>query len=336
MIRSSLLEVARCARGLLVLGALFAPVAVLADEPPKPDKATLKAADSAFERGKDLLQKKKYAEACAAFEESVSLVPAIGAKLNVARCYEQWGKAATAYRHYASALEMATAAKDERVQQIAERIEELDREVPKLTIALPPEMQAPAGLVVLLDGAELAHTELGKVQRVDPGAHAVIVRVPDKTEQSFEVTADAKKPSELMLPLEAEAKQPELPLPPPAPKDPGRSRRMAGLLAGGAGLLGLGVATYLAIDANGDYDDAFAAHCSSASNECTAVGQAAIDDARNQGTAATIIGGVALAAVATGVVLYFTAPKDAGEAPQTAVRPLLWNGGAGLAISGAL
>lgn len=336
MTRLSLLEVARCARGLLVLGALLAPAAVLADEPPKPDKATIKAADAAFEKGKDLLQKKKYAEACAAFEESVSLVPAIGAKLNVARCYEQWGKTATAYRHYSSALEMAAAAKDERVQQITERMEGLDREVPKLTIALPPGLPAPDGLAVLLDGGELAPDALGKPQRVDPGAHAIIVRLPGKDDQSFEVTAEAKNASELVLPLQAEAKDPELPAQPPAPKDPGRSRRLAGLIAGGAGLVGLGLATYLAIDANGDYDDAFAAHCSSTTNECTAVGQAAIDDARSQGTAATIVGGVALAAVATGVVLYFTAPKDAGEAPRTAVYPLLWNGGAGLAISGAL
>lgn len=336
MNRISLLEVARCARGLLVLGALLAPAAALADEPPKPDKATIKAADAAFEKGKDLLQKKKYAEACAAFEESVQLVPAIGAKLNVARCYEQWGKTATAYRHYSSAHEMAIAANDERAQQITERMEALDREVPKLTIALPPGLQAPPGLAVLLDGAALAHAELGKPQRVDPGAHAVVVRIPDKDDQAFEVTSEAKNASELVLPLEAEAKAPELPLEAPAPKDPGRSRRLAGLLAGGAGLVGLGVATYLAIDANGDYDDAFAAHCSAALKECTAVGQSAIDDARSQGTAATIVGGIALAAVATGAVLYLTAPKDTGEAPRTAVRPLLWDGGAGLVISGAL
>lgn len=328
-------QAARCARGLLVLGALLAPAAAAADEPPKPDKATIKAADTAFEKGKELLQKKKYAEACAAFEESVRLVPAIGAKLNVARCYEQWGKPNTAYRHYTSALEMATAAADERVGQITEHMQALDREVPKLTLALPPGQQPPAGLVVLLDGSELAPAELGKPQRVDPGAHVVIVRVPDKADQSIDVTVEAKKTSELVLPVAAEAKEPELPRS-PAPREDGRSRRLAGVLAGGAGLVGLGVATFLAIDANGDYDDAFAAHCSPATNECTAVGQAAIDDARSQGTAATIIGGVALAAAATGVVLYLTAPKATDEARRAAIRPLLWNGGAGLAITGAL
>ena len=64
-------------------------------------------ADQLFKKGKKLLADKKYAEACATFEKVDKLDPAIGAKLNVAKCFEEWGKLAIAYRWYAEAEKLA-------------------------------------------------------------------------------------------------------------------------------------------------------------------------------------------------------------------------------------
>jgi Tfp pilus assembly protein PilF len=68
--------------------------------------ATADQADELFARGKAQLSKKQYAQACVTFEKVDALDPGIGAKLNVARCYQEWGKLASARRWYADAEDM--------------------------------------------------------------------------------------------------------------------------------------------------------------------------------------------------------------------------------------
>src|SRR5512140_2089839 len=75
-------------------------------------------ADQLFKQGKKLMGEKKYSEACEAFEQSFKLDPGIGGELNVAKCYEEWGKLGRAYKAYEKAREMAVEAKDDRVAKI--------------------------------------------------------------------------------------------------------------------------------------------------------------------------------------------------------------------------
>jgi len=97
---------------LVVTLALCGPATpVRADSGDRADRA-----DQLFKRGKKLLSEKKYAEACAAFEDSDRLDPGIGTKLNVARCYQEWGRLATAWRWYSDAEQMAIAGKDDRAR----------------------------------------------------------------------------------------------------------------------------------------------------------------------------------------------------------------------------
>src|SRR5207249_2684753 len=77
-------------------------------------------ADALFDKGKDLLKKRKYAEACPTFEKVDELDPAVGAKLFVAKCYEEWGKLAHAYRWYQDAEKMANDTNDKRAAKIKE------------------------------------------------------------------------------------------------------------------------------------------------------------------------------------------------------------------------
>ena len=64
-------------------------------------------ADQLFKQGKQLMGEKRYADACNAFEESYRLDPGIGAQLNIAKCYEEWGKIGRAYLAYVAAEKMA-------------------------------------------------------------------------------------------------------------------------------------------------------------------------------------------------------------------------------------
>ena len=50
---------------------------------------------------------KRYADACAAFEKSNKLDPGIGTQLNIAKCYEEWGKIGRAFLAYRDAEKMA-------------------------------------------------------------------------------------------------------------------------------------------------------------------------------------------------------------------------------------
>jgi hypothetical protein len=271
-------------------------------------------ADTLFNKGKKLLAEKKYAEACATFEKVDKLDPGIGAKLNVARCYEEWNKLARAYRWYVDAEKMAVDAKDKRTDKIKKLVEDLDAEVPRLTINLPPGADV-AAAAVKLDGTALAAGLLGKEQRVDPGAHKVEYTASGEARtkslslergQTSEITLDV--PKVVVVKPKPDPGQPE-PTPGTPPGSPGRLRKIAGLAIAGAGLVALGVSGYLTLDAKSQYTDALDAHCGGVTNMCDDEGVRLTGDAKSTANTATviaIIGGVALAG---GVVLFLTAPS---------------------------
>src|SRR5258706_1429797 len=91
-------------------------------------------ADQLFKQGKKLMAEKKYADACQAFEDSFKLDPGIGGELNVAKCYEEWGKLGRAFKAYSQAAKMAKDANDPRAPKIEELVTGIDKEVPRLTI----------------------------------------------------------------------------------------------------------------------------------------------------------------------------------------------------------
>ncbi|HLL21253.1 MAG TPA: hypothetical protein VK427_03930, partial [Kofleriaceae bacterium] len=61
------------------------------------DSSSKTRADKLFSDGRKYLVNGEYSLACTAFEQSQAADPAIGTQLNIALCYEQWGKLAAAY-----------------------------------------------------------------------------------------------------------------------------------------------------------------------------------------------------------------------------------------------
>jgi hypothetical protein len=88
-------------------------------------------------------------------------------------------------------------------------------------------------------------------------------------------------------------------------------RRVLALVIGGAGVAGLGVSTALAFAAKGTFDDS-SADCNG--NRCNQHGLDLRSSAVAQGNVATTIFGVGLVGVATGAVLWLTAPPGASGA----------------------
>jgi len=318
----------------------FVAIAILAcAQPALADNKS--EADALFKKAKKLHADKKYSDACPMFEKSDALDPGIGAKLNVAKCYEDWGMLARAYRWYTDAEKMARDAKDKRADKIKELITEIDSDVPRLTLKLPEEADA-AKTNVRLDGKSV---EVGKEHRVDPGPHEITwlaegqkksKTIPMERGGEHELTLDMRPPST----NEGNGGGGTVEKPPvvEAPPAPGRTRRIIGISVGAAGLVGIGVASYLTLDARSKYNDAIDTHCMGSKDMCSDEGLSITSDARSQANLATVITVVSIAAIGGGIALYLTAPKgEAKEAKDKSalyITPILGGGVGGLVVGG--
>lgn len=290
-------------------------------------------ADQLFKNGKKLLAEKQYAEACNAFQESDRLDPGIGAKLNVAKCYEEWGKLATAWRWYTDAEHMATGAKDARAEKIHALIEALDPSVPRLTVSLPAGAITD-GLVVKLDGVELPLAALGSEQRVDPGTHRIDTVVGGAT-RGKEVRIERGGKVEITLDVAVQPVSRASPEAAPQPEDPGRMRRLIGLGVSGGGVAAIGIAGIVTLRARGDYNHALDAHCNGKTNMCDDVGQRATRSARLRANISTGITVAGVGAIAAGLYLYFTAPRAEHAEQALYLAPVVGGDATGVVLGGA-
>jgi hypothetical protein len=216
--------------------------------------------------------------------------------------------------------------------------------IPKLSIALKagPRADAPKP-VVRLDGAELAPASLLVPRPVNPGTHTLVVSVEGATPTSQSVTVAERESREIVLevpvvvkiePAIAPSKTPEPttappPITPPpiasapiAPAVPptevtsrGSGQRVAGLVIGSAGIVGIGVGGLLALGAK---SKAGGASCD-ANDVCAT--SADVDQrhaAVKQANVATIVVGVGAALAVGGAVLWLTAPSGGNDTTSTA------------------
>jgi hypothetical protein len=308
-------------------------------------------ADVLFKQGKKLLGQKKYADACAAFEKSNKLDPQIGTELNIARCYEEWGKLATAFRHYGDAETMAREAHDSRVSKIHVFVAKLDNQVPRLTLRAPDGADVTA-LDITLDGAKLDKSQLGEVQLVDPGPHSIDYRAGDGPKKTKVIPLERGGTSEITLDIPKPVAKPDKPTEPDKPAtheptkpdpvvavhvdvDPGHGRRVTGVVVGAAGVVAMGVAGYLTLLARSTYNDALTAHCGGSKTGCDADGLTITHDARNKANLATIVVGAGAAITAVGVILYVTAPSTQPRGEHALrVTPSAGPGAMGVVLDG--
>jgi hypothetical protein len=119
------------------------------------------------------------------------------------------------------------------------------------------------------------------------------------------------------------------PLPAPAaPAPKGGARRATGIVLIGAGLAGLGAAAWLALDARSDYRNALKM-CTG--DVCPPEPYRRVQDARDQGSLATIVAIGGVAAALTGVTLWLW--PSSGESADKATRLGVIPGG--LSLSGS-
>jgi hypothetical protein len=135
-------------------------------------------AEKLFLQGRELLKQGHVDEACARFEASHELDPALGTLLNLALCREEQGKVATAWTLYRDAALQAALEGQARREEVArERARALEANLPRLIIDVAQVSQI-SGLSVERDGTVVDAALFGKVVYVDPGRHRVVARAP--------------------------------------------------------------------------------------------------------------------------------------------------------------
>jgi serine/threonine-protein kinase len=283
------------------------------------------AAQALFEQGKELIAAGRHVEACSKFAESQRLDPGIGTQFNLADCYERVGRFASAYALYVDvAARSKTAGQAQREAVARERAEALKPKLTRLVIVIPDQVKV-EGLEVQRDGNAVGSAQWGLPIPVDPGVHRVLVKAPGKKswEGSVEVPNDAQHHA-LSVPTLMDA--PEEPNTQTAARmDTGAEdgawplQKTLGLVAGGVGVVGLGVGGFFGLRAINKNKDS-KQYCDD-DNNCLDQGFRYREDARSAGNIATVGFAVGAVGLIGGAVLFFTAPS--GEvASQSALRVL--------------
>jgi hypothetical protein len=281
------------------------------------------AAEALFNQGRDLMTAAKFGEACPKFEASQQLDPGLGTMLNLAECYEKLGRTASAWAEYREAIPLARAAGSQaRLDLATQRAQALQGRLSTLTIRASAE-GADAQLEVRRDGVALQAAELGSPIPVDPGEHVIEAVAPGKHPWSskVQVAGDAAKVSVEIPKLQADSEPAVAPAAsapvvttspatsaPPSDKPASSTQRVTGLVLGGAGVVGLGFGTFFGLQASSKWSDA-KEKCADYPYGCGTDASDLRASARSAGTVSTVAFVAGGALLATGVVLYLTAPS---------------------------
>ena len=352
-----------------VAAALAIALGIGLPTPASAQPSTSATAALQFDKGRTLMKEKKYAEACAAFEQSQKLDPQIGTLYNVGVCSAELGKVATAWAAYREVAERdANAA---RKKEAGRRAKELEKRLPKLRLTIAT---APPGLAVTMNGADVTAL-VGADSPVDPAEYKLKATAPGFAawETTVRITDEGKtvKLAIELLPPSTSTKEPvkpakpAKPAPPPeppppaeppggdearksepspprtddAPRPPGQGRKRIAVALGIGGAASLGTGLVFGSLARKKWDEARAL-CGDdrvCDDPATlAQGNALVDAARGRANLSTalVIGGAVLAGA--GAVLWLTAPSSSAASDTAAIRiaPELGPGHAAVTLGG--
>jgi len=319
---------------LLVAMVLTGAQVARADPPAvPPSEDQVEAGRDLYRQARELQQQGKLKEALERSLEAYRVAPTPVTAVLTALLLEGAGRLVEAREIARSVTGLPVSPREtdkgrEARQQAAVIGASLDARIPKVAVA-----GQPTGAVVLLDGKAMG-SDSGSWRGVDPGTHALIVRIGDRTCTSVHLTLGegeertidlhdvaASCPSEPpvaipVLPPPQSLPAPVVKTPPPVrpispqlppPDDEGHGWRVGGVVLGAVGVVALGVGGVLAFTAKNDYDSA-ASECPAAG--CSQDGYDTRTDARTRGDIATVFIGAGAAAVVGGALMWWLSPRS--------------------------
>ena len=306
-------------RARLASVALVVPLSVSAMLVARPAQAADPEAQVLFDEGKRLLARGDIAMACERFARSQRIEPAGGTLLHLARCNEDLGKTATAWTLFNEALSTArTQGRKDREQVATEHLELLAPRLMRLRIVVKAAAAIPE-LAVLRDGKPVDAAGWGVAVPVDPGVHTIEASAPGRRPYATKIEL-AKEGSvvELAVPMlekQDGAASNAPPRPTRAPDAPSvdtplSTQHMVALVAGGVGIVGLGLGTYFGLSASSAHNETDRLCGGPAPSPCPQSGVDSANDAQTLGTLSTISIVAGAVVLAGGLVLWFTAPRS--------------------------
>ena len=346
----------------LVAGAFT--LAVAAGVSPASAQTDATAARALFNEARALVEKGEHAAACPKFEESMRLRPGEGTRFNLADCWEQIGRTASAWGEF---LEVASSSKrtgrKDREKLARRRAEALEPKLSRLVIEVAVRESE---LTVMRDGVEVRDGTWGAAVPVDPGRHSIAARAPGKRPWFREIEISGTEPVIVEIPRldpEKSAKSGDKPrtrrantFPSPAPKDDaehdeleaereqatfsssGRdTRRALAYVAGGATVAMAVLGTIFYLDFKSKNDEA-ASMCRAFTCDRKGVERHndLVDRAQASRTLSYLSFGAGTLALGAATILYLTSePSSVESGGAVELRPLIGSGLTGLSASGS-
>jgi len=266
-----------------------------------------------FSSGRALAATGDYVHACPKFEAARAVEPWLGIELNLADCYEHIGLTASAWVLFRKVGDEAERAGDSRGSYAKDRAAKLEPVLAHLTI------EAPRGAVIRLDSRALPDASTSIVLPVDPGDHAVEASASGRVTWSAHVAAEPGHTSVVHVP-DLKAVPPVATITLRAP--PTRPPRWP-LVLEIAGASGIAASLAIGLDAKLRFDGV---HGCDPQLVCSPGGYAEVHEAQRLGNVATVVGGIGIAALVTGMIVRWRSP----------VTPFVTPSAMGVSVSGSL
>ena len=302
-----------------------------AERPPVEQVDAKFVARQAAREGLALMHQARWAEAQALLARAYKLVPAPTIAVLEGRALEQLGRLVEAsHRYEAAAVAPAADAPPAFTEAAADakgRLDALRPRIPRLSIVLD-RTNGDGEAVVLVDGRVLPQEEWSTPVPVDPGEHAVGVRVGTEVLVEDHVLVRTGESKQVVLRLGNGPTNDAKPAPPaPAAVEPGvpaSPMKTWGWVSLGVGTAGVAtgvVAGAMMLSAKSDLDAACTPICpESASSDLSRF--------RTTRVVSTVGYGVGIAGLAVGTALLLLAPKTREHSTQTAFVPWFSSSGA--------
>jgi hypothetical protein len=310
------------------------PVALLASTSLLTQRATGQSsddsarADKLFTQAMALVEQRNYAEACPMLEESERLDPALGTQYNLALCYEKVGLLGSAWRNLVAVERLAHASgKKAREEAAREKLAAMRSRVSHLVLAVT---DADATLKVDSEVVEPADFAF---YAVDGGAHQVDATAPAKKPWHTDVMVSGTEGAELLVSVPRLADTPGRII--TVQKDTTNAKRVAGLVIGAVGLVGVTTAIVTGV--------MILRAKSTADADCTPVcknqdGRDAVSLGKTLLPINAVAWGIGAAGLATGAVLLILSgketPPETREPQAATLTPTAGPGFAGVTLAG--
>jgi hypothetical protein len=256
------------------------------------------------------------------FDASMKLVPAVSTQLRIAKCREHESRLATTWAAYDKTLVLiALGGLPPNQQEEAEKFvkdarAELDPKVPKLRVVV---LAPPPGLRVTLDGQDMPLDMLEGEVPVDPGRVTIVAGALGYESESWTVNMEAGQHRRIEILLVPSLPPHPVPVPTPPPPPGLGPRRIAGLVIGGVGVIGLAVTTGVGVEKLNMQTLIKPSSCPPGDTACSSLGMSFTDMVHAWQTAAIASVVASGALVGVGVAIFATAPGGTSSAPRAAL-----------------